>query len=462
MKKQNIGLIVGLLFSIPVLAQPGHEFTLHVAGGMSELKYDVNAGERKTGFGGNAGLGYSIFFSPNWGVGTGVGLSLMNAKYELPQFTGSYLTNDGTEDFEFRYTMNGYTEKQRLLDINIPVMLKFQTNGRTKFYASAGVKVGFPIHATYKSKAGNFTTSGYYPQYNNELFGPAFMGFGQFEGKEKKGDLHLKTMCMLSAEAGVKWKLAGNWSLYTGAYLDYGLNDISDETQDKDLLVYNTVTPGDFSYNTVLASRSGAQAFTGRLVPFAVGIKVALAFGKSPKKEKPVVVDTEAEAAANRRAELEAAEAARQKALRDAEEKRLAEAERQRRIQEAEAERQAEEKRQYEADVKEIGEKISGYNLGQTELSDEKKTELDEKAALMKKYPELKVTCIGHTCDTGTDEVNLRVGLKRAEVAKDYLIGKGISAERIGVESKGDSEPVVPNTNEKNRKQNRRVEIVVN
>lgn len=461
MKKQNIGLIIGCLLSTPVFSQLSHEFTLHAAGGISELQYDVSAGERKTGFGANAGLGYAFFFSPNWGVGTGVGLMWMNTKYELPGFTDAYAANDGTDNFELRYTMNGYTEKQRVLNVNIPLMLKFQTNGRTKFYASAGAKVGFPVHATYKSQAVGFTTSGYYPQYNNELFGPAFMGFGQFEGEEKKGDLHLKTMCMLSAEAGVKWKLAANRSLYTGAYIDYGLNNISDEVQDRRLLVYNNENPADFGYRSVIASRSDGQVFTDKIVPFSVGIKIALAFGKSSKKEKPVVVDTEP--GTRRLAEAEVAEPAREEALvRDAEEKRLAEQERQRRLQEAEAARLAEEKREYDTAVSAIEERIAGYDLGQTELSAEKKAELDEKAALMKKYPEIKIICIGHTCDTGTEAVNRRVGFGRAEAAKNYLVGKGIAADRIGLESKGDSEPLVPNTNEENRRRNRRVEIAVN
>jgi OOP family OmpA-OmpF porin len=56
--------------------------------------------------------------------------------------------------------------------------------------------------------------------------------------------------------------------------------------------------------------------------------------------------------------------------------------------------------------------------------------------------------------------VNDRVALQRAEKVKKYLISKGIAENRIlGVVSKRDTEPLVPNTNEENRIINRRVEI---
>lgn len=442
-----------------------HEFSLHMGGGISGLQYDVKIGDQKIGFGGNVGLDYTFFFSPNWGIGTGAEISLMNTKYKLSQFANSYAANDGIHDFEFRYTLSDYTEKQQLWNINVPLMLKFQTNGNTKFYAAAGGKIGFPIDATYKSGMGHLKTSGYYPQFNNELFGPRFQGFGEFDMAEKKSDMELKTMFLVSVEAGVKWKLANDWSLYTGAYLDYGLNNVSKVAQDQILLAYNNEFPTDFTRHTVLDSRyddgGNLRNFTGdKMLPFSAGIKVAIAFGKSSGK-RAVALNTDRDAEASHRAEREAAQAAEEERLKQQEALRLKEKESARRIAEEAKALKVEEKKQYEQAVKVIEKTSSGYSLGQTELSAERKAELEEKALLLKQYPTIQILCIGHTCDTGTDEVNQRVGMERAEATKRYLVSLGISPERITVQSKGKAEPLVPNTDEANRRINRRVEIQV-
>ena len=62
----------------------------------------------------------------------------------------------------------------------------------------------------------------------------------------------------------------------------------------------------------------------------------------------------------------------------------------------------------------------------------------------------------------GDEAINERIGLLRAERAKAYMISQGIEENRIlGTISKLDTEPLVPNTNEENRRKNRRVELVV-
>jgi outer membrane protein OmpA-like peptidoglycan-associated protein len=65
------------------------------------------------------------------------------------------------------------------------------------------------------------------------------------------------------------------------------------------------------------------------------------------------------------------------------------------------------------------------------------------------------------TCDTGTETVNMHVGQQRADFAKDYLVKKGISPDRLRTFSKGETEPAFPNTSKENRKKNRRLEIKI-
>lgn len=105
---------------------------------------------------------------------------------------------------------------------------------------------------------------------------------------------------------------------------------------------------------------------------------------------------------------------------------------------------------------------IDNYFLSQTDADSYQKYRLDEKIVLLKLYPDLRFYIYGYTCDEGNEEVSEYIGLRRAEKAKNYLISKGIDGKRIvNVSSKHDTNPVVPNTDEENRRKNRRVQLVI-
>ncbi|MCB0602352.1 MAG: OmpA family protein, partial [Saprospiraceae bacterium] len=70
-----------------------------------------------------------------------------------------------------------------------------------------------------------------------------------------------------------------------------------------------------------------------------------------------------------------------------------------------------------------------------------------------------KVVITGHTCDLGPEASNYHLGMWRAEVVRDYLTKLGVDPGRITVASKGENDPMVPNTSAENRKKNRRAEI---
>ena len=65
----------------------------------------------------------------------------------------------------------------------------------------------------------------------------------------------------------------------------------------------------------------------------------------------------------------------------------------------------------------------------------------------------------GHTCDLGDGEHNLTLSQNRALAVKAALVSLGISRERLQVIGFGEGEPVVANTSESARSQNRRVQI---
>ena len=77
-------------------------------------------------------------------------------------------------------------------------------------------------------------------------------------------------------------------------------------------------------------------------------------------------------------------------------------------------------------------------------------------------YPERKIHVIGHTDNVGETSDNEWIGMQRAKNAMQYLIAEGISENRILPLSKGEAEPITSNTTNEGRRQNRRVEIIIN
>jgi len=94
-------------------------------------------------------------------------------------------------------------------------------------------------------------------------------------------------------------------------------------------------------------------------------------------------------------------------------------------------------------------------------LSTKSKENLEKLAGWMKKTEMAKIQIEGHTCDIGTNEYNLALGERRANSAKTYLEGLGVSSGRISTISYGEERPLVPNTDEGNRSKNRRDEFVM-
>ncbi len=89
-------------------------------------------------------------------------------------------------------------------------------------------------------------------------------------------------------------------------------------------------------------------------------------------------------------------------------------------------------------------------------LSQKSKENLEKIGSWMSKNSGAKIQIQGNTCDIGAAEYNLALGEQRANSAKRYLEGLGVSAGRLSTVSFGEEKPAVPNSNEENRSQNRR------
>ncbi|MGV3630225.1 MAG: OmpA family protein [Bacteroidota bacterium] len=101
------------------------------------------------------------------------------------------------------------------------------------------------------------------------------------------------------------------------------------------------------------------------------------------------------------------------------------------------------------------------FDFAKHSLKSSSFTELDKVVAMLKKFPEYKITLVGHTDNIGNKSSNLTLSLNRAKSVKEYLVSKGISESRIAYEGKGSSAPVATNLTEEGRLTNRRVEFVL-
>ncbi len=88
------------------------------------------------------------------------------------------------------------------------------------------------------------------------------------------------------------------------------------------------------------------------------------------------------------------------------------------------------------------------------------KTILDGVARNLIEHPTQQIIQVhGHTCDEGTAAHNLKLSQQRAQAVATYLSSKGVR-NRLVVKGFGKTKPLVPNSSEANRQQNRRVELI--
>ena len=101
------------------------------------------------------------------------------------------------------------------------------------------------------------------------------------------------------------------------------------------------------------------------------------------------------------------------------------------------------------------------FDFDKATLKPEGRQVLDQVAAQAETINLETLIAVGHTDSIGTEEYNQGLSERRANTVKNYLISKGIPADRIYAEGKGETSPVADNSTREGRAQNRRVEIEI-
>src|SRR5258706_790628 len=102
------------------------------------------------------------------------------------------------------------------------------------------------------------------------------------------------------------------------------------------------------------------------------------------------------------------------------------------------------------------------FDVGKSELKTQSLAEVEKILELLKSNEHLKVQINGHTDNTGNVTMNKTLSLKRASSVVDYLISKGVDANRVSAKGFGSERPIVSNDDEEGgREINRRTEIEI-
>ncbi len=101
------------------------------------------------------------------------------------------------------------------------------------------------------------------------------------------------------------------------------------------------------------------------------------------------------------------------------------------------------------------------FDVNKSVLKPDGKAKLDDLVSKMAGINLEVIIAVGHTDSDGSDALNNKLSISRAEAVKAYLAGKGVEKNRVYTEGKGKKQPVADNKTKEGKAKNRRVEIEV-
>jgi outer membrane protein OmpA-like peptidoglycan-associated protein len=120
------------------------------------------------------------------------------------------------------------------------------------------------------------------------------------------------------------------------------------------------------------------------------------------------------------------------------------------------------------AKIERIGEGIkitfdSGilFDIDKSALQTPAMTNLQKLSVILNKYPDTQILIEGHTDNTGSEDHNMDLSIRRAQTVANYLEGQQVSSVRFHTSGYGETQPIASNETVDGRQQNRRVEIAI-
>jgi peptidoglycan-associated lipoprotein len=108
-----------------------------------------------------------------------------------------------------------------------------------------------------------------------------------------------------------------------------------------------------------------------------------------------------------------------------------------------------------------VGDRVF-FETDSTDLTPQSRATLDKQAQWLSNYGQYAFTVEGHADERGTREYNIALGARRAQTVREYLVSRGVSAQRMRTISYGKERPVALCNDISCWSQNRRVVTVLN
>lgn len=368
-------------------------------GGLQGMQYQFLNGQTQLQPGGSIDLTYSFRLGRNWNLLSGITGGLYRTKASLADgiAIASYQVDDGGSAFLYSVKTTGYKETQQFFAAGIPLLLQYHTAGRgVQWYFTGGGKALIPFNSSIQVSAKQLALSGYYPDFNIEVTNLPQHGFGTINNWKTSASTNLKPTAALSAATGVSFGLAHSARLYIGLYAEYGLTDLKGKNDSMPLVSYSPAGVTEVQAGGVLN-----RPISGSVTLLSYGLQLKLGFGTA----RP-------EAAARRHGKKEPLPLI-DSAVR--------------------------------VNLYEIIERSVVFGLfNETALPDIQKEHLDEVADLMKQYPSIRISLVGHICNDERKTEDIKVGRARVRAVAEYLESKGIDAHRIDISPVIENDAFVP------------------
>lgn len=429
-----------------------------IGGGIHNLCYDLGSyGTRGIGLGGMFTGGITHFFTDNFGATAGLMLNYTGTSAKINTVESiENAIDEESNPYIHQTHFYDLKERQSVFSVGIPIGGYYQHEIGKKFKvtAGAGVIVSIPLSGSYKTKSGYLETKGYYPEDRLTLEGMS--QHHEFKAQDFSGVFELKPSISPFLQAGAVYCINKEWSATAGVYFAYGVNSV---VKNKKPYLYDPDCMSADAYRNPTYNSVCESPAADKINTLSVGIMVGAAYNignifnrKKKPTEKPIEIKT-----------IEVPDSILVANVDDAE-LQIMETEPFSEVQPVVDEIQPADTQMVAIDVKkELS--LNGFNMqfafndSTAILNTRYQNYLNQIAEDMKENPEKIIIITGHTCDIGSYDANYKVALRRAGFAKQQLMQRGISANRIKTQSKAYLEPLVPNTSEENRKINRRIEF---
>lgn len=101
------------------------------------------------------------------------------------------------------------------------------------------------------------------------------------------------------------------------------------------------------------------------------------------------------------------------------------------------------------------------FATNKTEILPESEPSLQLLYTFLSANPDVRIRILGHTDSVGSDAANMKLSDGRAKSVRQSMIDRGIAADRMEAEGRGEREPVDTNDTPEGRQNNRRVEFEI-